>query len=83
VRILRRLVPELGYLAVARLAWGHRGTVVRAGDLLLELPSVVQEKGVTGVVDAGRELVRLDRTRPTDMTFRPSRARTTATTPAR
>jgi hypothetical protein len=69
--LLRRLVPELGYLAVARYAWRHRGTVVRAVDLALQAPQVAQAEGVGGIIARGRTHQELDRTMPRDTQHRP------------
>jgi len=69
--LLRRLVPELGYVAVAQYAWRHRGTVVRALDLARLAPEILQTEGLGGIAERGRVLLELDRTVPRDMTRRP------------
>jgi hypothetical protein len=72
VRLLRRLVPELGFVTVAGMAWSHRGTVRRAVDLALDAPRLVREDGVKGLVEHGRLLYELDRAMPTAMGVRVS-----------
>jgi hypothetical protein len=66
MRILRRLVPELGALTVARYAWAHRGTLVRVLDLATDLPRLVREDGTGGIVRRGRLVYELDRAMPTE-----------------
>jgi hypothetical protein len=70
MRLLRRLVPELGLLTVARFAWKHRGTVVRTIDLAVDVPRLVREDGAQGIVRHGRLLYELDRAMPTDAAVR-------------
>ena len=70
MRLLRRFVPQLGFFTVAGLAWNHRGTLVRAVDLALDVPRVVREDGANGVAQRSRLLLRLDQTMPTDMKVR-------------
>jgi hypothetical protein len=72
VRLLRRLVPELGFVTVAGMAWGHRATVLRAVDLALDAPRLVRDDGVKGLLDRGRLLYELDRALPTDLGVRVS-----------
>ena len=70
MRLVRRLVPQLGLMTVARLAWRHRGTVVRMGDLATRVPSLVRD-GRTG--DLGleaRSVLALDSAMPTDTSVR-------------
>jgi hypothetical protein len=68
--LLRRLVPELGFLTVAGFAWNHRGTVRRALDLATDAPRLVREDGLGGIVQHGRLLLELDRAMPTALGVR-------------
>jgi hypothetical protein len=70
MRLVRRLVPELGLLTVAGTAWSHRGTVLRLADLATEVPRLLREEGVDGVVRHGRVVVALDRAMPADLGVR-------------
>ena len=65
MRLIRRLVPEVGFLTAAGLAWNHRGTVVRLVDLALDSPRLMREDGPAGIGRHGRLLLALDRALPT------------------
>lgn len=67
MRIVRRFVPQIGFLTIAGFVWNHRGTVRRAIDLAGDVPDILREDGLDGLVEQGRSLYRLDRTRPTDL----------------
>jgi hypothetical protein len=60
----------LGLATVAGFTWGHRGTLVRVGDLALDTPRLVHDGGARRVVQRGRLLFELDRALPTDMDVR-------------
>ncbi|MDQ2649961.1 MAG: hypothetical protein M3Z03_10435 [Actinomycetota bacterium] len=70
MRIVRRFIPQLGFLTVAGFVWNHRGTVRRAVDLAVDVPQILRDDGLDGVVQQGKVLFELDRTRPTDMKAR-------------
>jgi hypothetical protein len=67
MRFLRRLVPEIGFLTLAGVAWSHRGTVVRLVDLAMDTPRLVRERDSETLVQHGRLLYELDRAMPTEM----------------
>lgn len=66
MRLLRRFVPQLGFLTVAGFAWNHRGTLVRAADLAAAVPRLVGEDGAGEVARRARLLLELDRAMPAD-----------------
>jgi hypothetical protein len=70
MRLLRRLVPEIGFLTVVGFAWNHRGTVARLADLALDAPRLVKEGDTRSLVQHGRLLYELDRAMPTDTRVR-------------
>jgi hypothetical protein len=70
MRFLRRLVPEIGFLTVAGMAWNHRGTVLRLVDLARDAPRLVRERDTDGLLQHGRLLYELDRAMPTDLRVR-------------
>jgi hypothetical protein len=70
MNILRRLIPQIGLLTVARFTWNHRGTAVRGVDLALDVPRILREEGPSGIVRDGRLLFELDRAMPTDTAVR-------------
>jgi hypothetical protein len=70
MRIVRRFIPQLGFLTVAGFVWNHRGTARRVVDLAVDVPQILRDDGLDGVVQQGKVLFELDRTRPTDMKVR-------------
>ena len=70
MRLIRRLVPELGFLTVAGFAWNHRGTVLRLVDLARDTPRLVREGDAQSLVQHGRLLYELDRALPADLRVR-------------
>jgi hypothetical protein len=68
--ILRRLIPQMGFLTVAGLAWNHRATVARTVELATEVPRILREDGPSGLVEHGKRLIELDRSAPTDLRVR-------------
>ena len=66
MRLVRRLVPQLGLLTVAKLAWGHRGTVVRLGDLAVRVPTLVRDGRTDDLALEARSVLALDAAMPTD-----------------
>ncbi len=70
MRLVRRLVPQLGLLTVARLAWGHRGTVVRLGDLATRVPTLVRDGRTDDLALEARSVLALDAALPTDTAVR-------------
>jgi hypothetical protein len=70
MRLLRRFVPQIGFLTVAGFAWNHRGTVVRAVDLAMDAPRLLKEGDTRSLVQQGRLLYELDRKLPTDLRVR-------------
>ena len=72
MRLIRRLVPQFGVMAVAKLAWGHRGTVVRLGDLVLKAPRLVQDGGTSELAIHARAVLALDAAAPTNTDVRVS-----------
>jgi hypothetical protein len=70
MRLLRRLVPQIGFMTVAGFAWNHRGTVVRLGDLALRAPRLVRDDGTAELASHARAVLALDAAMPTDMSVR-------------
>jgi hypothetical protein len=70
MRLVRRLVPQLGVVTVARWAWGHRGTVLRFGDLAGRAPALVRDGRTDDLAVEARSVLALDAVMPKDTSVR-------------
>lgn len=67
---LRRLLPQARAMAVAGVAWSHRGTVVRLGDLGRRVPGMIADGRLDELPTHARALLALDSAFPTDVRVR-------------
>ena len=68
--IVRRLVPQLGMMTVAKLAWSHRASVVRVADLATRVPEAIRDGRTNELAAEARAVLALDAVLPTDLSVR-------------
>ena len=70
MRMLRRLVPQIGLMTVAGFAWHHRGTVLRVADLAMRAPRLLREEGTHELGQHAKAILALDQAMPTELGVR-------------
>jgi hypothetical protein len=68
--MIRRLFRQLGAVTIARYAWDHRGSVVRAADLATRAPALVRDGRTADLKTEARAVLALDAAVPTDTDVR-------------
>lgn len=64
---LRKAIPEL---TLAGWAWCHRGTLLRTGDLALQVPTLLVDGRTDKLATEARAVLALDAELPDDMSVR-------------
>lgn len=59
--MIRRFVRQVGAFTIASFAWQHRGTLVRAADLVRRAPQLVQSGRTEDLTTEARAIAALDR----------------------
>ena len=68
--MIRRLFGQFGTVAIARIGWQHRGSLVRATDLLLRIPARLRNGQAGEAVTEAKAIARLDGAFGTDVNVR-------------
>jgi hypothetical protein len=68
--MIRRLFRQFGALTIARYAWEHRGSVVRAADLATRAPALVRDGRTAELRTEARAVLALDGAVPKDTSVR-------------
>lgn len=58
--MIRRFVRQVGAFTIASFAWQHRGTLVRAADLVRRAPQLVQSGRTEDLTTEARAIAALD-----------------------
>ncbi len=61
IRLIRRIVGKVGLLTLASWAWQHRGSMVRAADMLRRAPQLLQDGRMDALTTEARAIVALDK----------------------
>jgi hypothetical protein len=68
--MLRTTIRQIGWMTIATFSWQHRGTLIRAIDLLLRTPTLLRTGRTADAYTEAKLLVALDRQAPTDTDIR-------------
>ena len=63
--MIRNMFRRIGWMTATTVSWQHRGTLVRAFDLLWRLPALLRDRQTADVVAEAKVIMALDSTAPT------------------
>lgn len=69
-RLLRRFTGPVGLMTIGRVAWAHRGSMVRLADLVRHVPEHARQRDAGPLVTEARAVLALDEVAPTDTSLR-------------
>jgi hypothetical protein len=68
--MFRRMIRQIGWMTIATSSWHHRGTLIRAVDLVLRLPTLLRTGRTADAYTEAKLLLALDRQAPADTDIR-------------
>lgn len=68
--MIRRMLRQVGSVAVASWMWKHRGSVLRTSDLAMRAPQIVRTGRTADLPVEAKAILALDRTHATDASVR-------------